>query len=373
MNMFNFRAKNKENTVTFTVTNRTVIRVLILVTLSIIALAALKRAEHSLVLLFTALFLAIALNAPVHALAESLPGRLRGNRTLATSVSFFVVVALLASFLAAVVPSVVRQTEEFISVAPSLIEQTQTQNNGVGRFVKDHGLESEINNASDQLRERLQHSTGTAVSTITEIGSSIFSVLTILVLTFMMLIEGPHWVKFVEELTPEDQQKHLSTLSREMYHVVRGYVNGQVTLAALAAVLILPALLILGIGYPLALLVVVFVCGLIPMVGHTIGAVIVTAVALFHSIPSAVIILAYYILYQQIETYIIQPRIQANSTNMSPLLVFASVVIGLSFGGLLGGLVAIPIAGCLRVITLDYLESRHILSSDTVIEEESPA
>jgi predicted PurR-regulated permease PerM len=363
--MFAFRSKDKE-TVTITVTNRTVIRVLVLVIVSILALAALKRAQHSLILLFTAIFLSLALNAPVHAFAQSLPGKLQGNRTLATAVSFFVVVALIVSFLIAVVPTIVHQTEQFVSAAPSLIEETQTQNNEIGRFVKQHNLESEINSVSQQLKERLQNSTGTAVSTITKIGSSVFSVLTILVLTFMMLIEGPHWIKLIEDLTPSDQRSHMAELTRQMYHVVRGFVNGQVTLAAIASVLIFPALLILGIGYPLALMVVVFICGLIPMVGHTIGAVIVTLVALLHSIPSAAIILVYYILYQQIENYIIQPRIQASSTNMSPLLVFASVVIGISFGGLLGGLVAIPIAGCARVLVLDYLESRHILKAEAV-------
>lgn len=364
--MFSLHPKDKGNTVTLTITNRTVIRVLVLVVLSIIGLAALKRAQHSIVLVSTAIFLALALNAPVHAFAEALPGKLRGNRTLATAVSFFIVVALLISFLIAIVPTVVRQTDQFISAAPGLIEQTQTQNNQIGRFVQKHNLEGEINNVSQQLRERLQNSTGTAVSTITKIGSSIFSVLTILVLTFMMLIEGPHWVRLSEELTPPEQRDHMAQLARDMYHVIRGYVNGQVTLAVLAAVLIFPALVVLGIGYPLALMVVIFVCGLIPMVGHSIGAVIVTIVALFHSIPAAVIILAYYILYQQIENYVIQPRIQANTTNMSPLLVFAAVVIGISFGGLVGGLVAIPIAGCIRVVTLDYLESRHILKADMV-------
>jgi predicted PurR-regulated permease PerM len=363
--MLTFRAKDRD-TIAITVTNRTVIRVLVLVTLAIIGLAVLKRAQHSLILVFTALFLSLALNAPVHAFAQSLPGKLRGNRTLATAISFFVVVALIVAFIIAIVPSVVRQTEQFISAAPSLIEETQTQNNGIGRFVKKHNLEGEINSLSGQLRERLKNSTGTAVSTITKIGSSIFSVLTILVLTFMMLIEGPHWVKLAEELTPPEQRSHMGEIGRDMYHVIRGFVNGQVTLAAIASVLIFPALLILGIGYPLALMVVIFICGLIPMVGHTIGAVIVTLVALLHSVPAAAIILAYYILYQQIENYVIQPRIQASSTNMSPLLVFASVVIGISFGGLLGGLVAIPIAGCARVLVLDYLETRHILKPETV-------
>lgn len=150
-----------------------------------------------------------------------------------------------------------------------------------------------------------------------------------------------------------------------MYRVIKGYVNGQVVLAALAAVLILPALLILDVPYAIALAVVVFICGLIPLVGHTIGAIIVSLVALFHSPLSALLILIYYILYQQIENYIIQPRIQANSTNMSPLLVFTAVLIGVSFGGLLGGLVAIPLAGCARILLLDYLRFKKIIEPKT--------
>lgn len=99
------------------------------------------------------------------------------------------------------------------------------------------------------------------------------------------------------------------------------------------------------------------------MVGHTLGAIIVTIVALFHSASSALIILGYYILYQQMENYLLQPRIQANSTNMSPLLVFMSVIIGVSFGGLFGGLVAIPVAGCLRIAVLEYLHAKQIIST----------
>jgi predicted PurR-regulated permease PerM len=86
-------------------------------------------------------------------------------------------------------------------------------------------------------------------------------------------------------------------------------------------------------------------------------------VALFHSTTSAIVILAYYILYQQIENYLVQPRIQANTTNMSPLLVFIALVIGVSFGGILGGLVAIPVAGCIRIAILEYLRSQKIIDT----------
>ena len=108
------------------------------------------------------------------------------------------------------------------------------------------------------------------------------------------------------------------------------------------------------------------------MVGHTIGAIICTLVALFTSPASAILVLSYYILYQQIENYVVQPRVQANSTNMSPLLVFVAVLLGANFGGLLGALVAIPVAGCLRILVLDYLERRDILTPATVQDAKTP-
>lgn len=98
------------------------------------------------------------------------------------------------------------------------------------------------------------------------------------------------------------------------------------------------------------------------MVGHTIGAIFVSIVALFTSPWAALIVLGYYFLYQQIENYLVQPRIQANATNMSPLLVFVSVIIGVNFGGIFGGLVAIPIAGCIRIVALDFLHTKNIIA-----------
>jgi predicted PurR-regulated permease PerM len=363
--MLSLKSKDKLQTVRLTVSNRTVIRVLLLVIVSMIGVAALQKATHSLVLIFTAFFLSLALNAPVHWVSQRLPGKRRGNRSLATAISFFIVIAVLAGFLASIVPPMVRQTNSFISAAPNIIRETRSENSEVGKLIRKYHLEGQVNDFSKQLSTRVKHASGAAVSTLGKVGSSVFSVLTILVLTFMMLIEGPRWYRVLRDIIPEDQHKHADQLARDMYHVVKGYVNGQVILAAIAASLLLPALIALHISYPAALVVVVFVCGLIPMVGHTIGAAIVTTVAVFHSPLSAIIILAYYILYQQIENYIIQPRIQANTTNMSPLLVFASVIIGVNFGGLFGGLVAIPLAGCLRIAVLDYLHNRHILDNST--------
>ncbi|HVX23978.1 MAG TPA: AI-2E family transporter [Candidatus Saccharimonadales bacterium] len=349
--------------VALTISLETFLRVVLMIIATVIVLAALHKATHALILIFGAFFLALALNAPVSWLSQHLPGKKRGSRSLATTLSFLIVVILLGAFIASIVPPLVRQTESFVKAAPHLVSEFRNQNGEVGRLIRRYHLEHQVSDLSSQLSDRLKNIGGTAFSTAQTIGSSAFSLLTILVLTFMMLVEGPRWLAFARDVIPDRRQAMADDLARDMYRVIKGFVNGQVILAALASVLILPAVLILHVSYPVALLVVIFICGLIPMVGHTIGAIIVTTVALFQSTSAAIIILAYYILYQQIENYLIQPRIQANSTNMSPLLVFMSVVIGVSFGGLFGGLVAIPVAGCLRIALLEYLRSKKIIDT----------
>lgn len=347
---------------TLNIPTRMIVKVLLLVVVTLVGLAAIKQASHALTLIFIAFFLALALNAPVHWLAQHIPGKRRGSRTAATGISFLFVLIVIVGFLISIVPPLVRQTSNFISSAPNLLEQARDENSGIGRFVDRYNLHDDIDKLSGQLSDRLGDIGSTAVSSFGRVTGSIFSVLTVLVLTFMMLIEGPRWLRFFREIIPDEHHERVDRLAHDMYRVVKGYVNGQVVLALLAALLILPVLLIVGVSYPAALVVVVFICGLIPLVGHTIGAIIVSFVALFTSPWAALIVLGYYILYQQIENYVVQPKIQANSTNMSPLLVFSAVIVGVSFGGLLGGLVAIPVAGCIRIALLDYLRVKKIIS-----------
>lgn len=357
--------------VEITVSNKTIIRILALVFASLLLIATVRIASHALTMIFIAFFLALALNAPVHWLAHHLPGKRKGDRTVATAVSFLLVVVVLGLFLASIVPPLIRQTTSFIESIPALVDDLRDDSTSLGGFVDRYNLEQQVDKVSGQISSWAANATTGAVGTISWLGGSFVSFLTVLVLTFMMLIEGPRWVQIGRRLTPDHQEAHIETLVRNMYKVIKGFVNGQVLLASIAAVLLLPILIIMDVHYPFALMVIVFICGLIPMVGHTIGAAIVSVVALFTSPFAALIVLGYYILYQQIENYAVQPRIQSNTTDMSPLLVFASVVIGVSFSGLLGGLVAIPIAGCLRILVLDYLVRNKMIEPSEAPELET--
>lgn len=368
--MFKLFKKDSFPEIEVTVSNRTVLRVLALVFGAIIFITAVRLASYPLLLIASAFFLSLALNSPVHWIARHLPGKLKGQRTAATAIAFILVIAVLGGFLASVVPPLIRQTENFVTAAPGLINDLRDANSPIGGLVERYKLQDEINSFSSEIGDKLQASSGAIVSGISTVGSSILAVLTILVLTVMMLVEGPRILAFARELIPDTKRDHADRLAAEMYRVIKGYINGQVTLAALAAIIITPFFFMLGISYPIALMAIVFICGLIPMVGATIGAVIVSLVALATSPVAALIIFLIYLLYQQIENYVIQPKIQANSTDMSPLLIFSSVLIGVSFGGLFGGLFAIPIAGCIRIALLDYLKNHHYIEDKPTVKDE---
>jgi predicted PurR-regulated permease PerM len=346
-----------------TISNKTFFRLATLTVATILILMVVKRAEPAIVIIFVAFFFTLALNAPVHWMSSKIPGKRKGSRALATTISFLLVIALIALFLANIGPPLAKQTDNLIKAAPRLVRDLHDQNSSIGQFIRHNHLQGEVNNISSQLSDRLKHAGGTALSTIASIGNSLFFVVTVLVLTFMMLVEGPRWVSFFHRVMPARHHELTDRLAGEMYGVIKGYVNGQVLLALIAAAFITPAVLLLHVSYGAAMIVVIFIGGLIPMVGHPISAVIVASVALVHSVTAAIIILIYYLIYMQIENYVIQPRIQATATNMSPLLVLMSLIVGVSFGGLIGGLIAIPAAGCLRIALLEYLRSLGVIHS----------
>ncbi len=365
---------NQENSdFEVSISTHSIVRFIAIVIAALLLVVTIKMSTSTLVLLGTAVFLALVLNAPVRWLSMRMPGKNKNKRGLATMISILAIVLALVAFIWAIVPPVARQTTSFAKSAPTLISDTRDQNTAIGRFIQRNNLESQVEKLSSQLASKLADIGSGIISALSKIGSSVFAAVTVLVLTVMMLYEGPSWVQFMYQLIPARKRPHTKMLANKMLAVIQGYVNGQVTLASIAAILIVPVFFIMDVSYPIALMFVVFICGLIPMVGHTVGAIICTIIALFTSLPAALVVLGYYILYQQIENYAVQPRVQANSTNMSPLLVFIAVLLGANFGGLLGALVAIPLMGCVRILVLDYLERRDILVPEELADTPAPA
>jgi predicted PurR-regulated permease PerM len=151
-----------------------------------------------------------------------------------------------------------------------------------------------------------------------------------------------------------------------MYNVVTGYVNGQLVLAALASCVVMIALVIASTILNVSVNVVAltglaFLTGLIPMIGQLIGGTIVVFACLLVSVPLAIVMAIFILLYQQVENISLQPYIQSRYNELSPLLVFVAALLGVGVGGLLGAFVAIPAFGCAKILLKDYLETRGLV------------
>lgn len=320
----------------------------------------------ALMLVFMAFFLALALNSPVSAIARLLP---RHSRVLATAVSYLFVLSALGIFIYVVVPPIVQQTNAFVESLPSYVDDLGSQQTAVAELINRYDLEDEVqevvNGGKEQAVGWLQGAGSNVLDGVTSVLSGIVTLLTVLVLTFLMLIEGPMWLQRLRTIYHNpDRLAHHQELLQKMYLVVTRYVNGQLLVAGVAGSVTMITLFVLAQFFPvptgavLPLAVLIFLTGLIPMVGATIGAVMVTVVLVFSSLPAAIIFAVFFTVYQQIENNFIQPVVQSRSIELSALAVLVSAIAGINLLGPVGGFVAIPIAGCIRVLLLDYLERR---------------
>ncbi len=359
----------KRSDKTITISTETIIKAIALTVVFFLLLRLFDSVTHQLTLIGVAAFLALALNPAVSWLTVKLPSKSRGR---ATGVAYLIVLSLLVGFLMLVVPPLVRQSSDFVQDIPGNVQKFQTQDSAAARFITRYHLDDQLTSWSNDIQNHKGDLRDPLLNTASRAVGTLVSIITVLVLTFMMLIEGPLWFEGILKIVPVDKRGHHRTIAKRMYRVVTGYVNGQVLIAGIAASFALVALLIGNAIFntsvnAVALAGITFVFGLIPLIGNTLGAAIVVVMCLFASTPFAIMMGAYYFLYQQIENTTLQPYIQARANQLTPLMVFVAALLGAGVGGLLGALAAIPIAGCLRILVEDYFGKR--LPSRETIEE----
>lgn len=327
---------------------------------------ALYSARTALTIIGIALFLALALNGPVSRLARILPDR---SRSLSTAIAFTVVVALLAAVVFLVVPPIVQQTAKFIDSAPTLLRTISEQWDGLGAFIDKYHIQPQVDQAVKSIQAS---STGWAAgfgkNFISGVGSamSLFAAtLLVLVLTFLMLVEGPGWLQRLWGVYRDQKKmKYHQHLIGRMHGVVSGYVTGQLTVTSIGAFCAGATVFILSLFFSevpanlaLPTIAIAFTLSLIPMFGATIAGVIVSLLLALNSLPAGIIFAAYFMIYQQIENNFISPTIQARRIELSPLAILVAVTIGLYVFGIAGGIISIPVAGCIKVLAEEYLEN----------------
>jgi predicted PurR-regulated permease PerM len=181
---------------------------------------------------------------------------------------------------------------------------------------------------------------------------------TIIFLTFFMLLEGRDWAERIYSLFPESSRPRWRRVGHDIYRTVGGYVTGNIVISLIAGATITVVLLIMSVPYAVALGLLVAVLDLIPLAGATIAGIVVVGVAFLHSVPAGIVVLVFFVVYQQLENHWLQPVIYGRTVQLSPLMVLVSVLVGAELGGILGALAAIPVAGSIQVIVRDQLAVR---------------
>lgn len=348
--------------VNVTIETKSVVRIISVIVVFIVSFLLLQRMSAAIMTIGIAFFLALALNPVVTAIARRLPGK---GRALATGVSYLGVITVLGILIFSTVPVVFDRTVDFINNIPAYVDNLHNKDSALGAVIDKYSLQDDIDTNVDKIKDSSGAIASNVIGRVGEFTSSFVRVVTILVLAFLMLVEGPRWQKIYWSLYhSKDKRKRHQKLAQRMYKVVTSYVNGQVLIATIAgtctivAILILSAVFNLTASLALPLGGLVFVTGLIPMIGATLGAILVTLFLFLYSPVAALIFLGYFIVYQQFENNVIQPIVQSRALALSPLTVFASALLGFYAMGPIGGFIAIPIAGCLRILILDYLAHR---------------
>jgi predicted PurR-regulated permease PerM len=305
---------------------------------------------------FVALFLALALNPAVHFLQQ------RGlrRRGAAAAVIYITAILVVAALAALFVPPLVDQATDLGKAAPGYVEDITAGRGPLGFLESDYHLVDKVQKAVDKNGGNFLGSAGTVVDVGRGVVTGIVGFITILFLTLFMILEGPAWLERGIGLMPAEQRPRWRNVGQRIAATVSGYVTGNLLLSVIAGFASTIALLILGVPFALALGLVVAVLDLIPLAGATLAGILLGAVGFLTSVTAGIVMVIFFVLYQQLENHVLQPLVYGRTVQLSPLVVLIAILIGTEVAGILGALAAIPVAGTLQILLQDWLEHRRM-------------
>jgi predicted PurR-regulated permease PerM len=314
------------------------------------AVRLLESMSSVLVLIGVAFFLALGLEpAASWFVNHKLP------RWAATTLVFAIFLALLGAFVGAAIPPLVQQVNELIHQAPHYIQQAQDHSSAVGRLNDRFHLQQRITDA-------LNGSGGSILNDVVTAGTAVFKgvadALIVVVLTVYFLVDMPRIRTTLYRLVPHSRRPRVILIGDEVFAKVGAYVLGNVLISVIAGVATLIWLTAFSVPYPLLLGIFVALLDLVPVVGSTIAGVVVAAVALTVSLPLCIATVVFFVVFRLGEDYLLVPKIIGRAVKVPALITVVAVLIGGALLGIVGALVAIPVAAALQLLTQEVLLPR---------------
>jgi predicted PurR-regulated permease PerM len=318
-------------------------------------------AWHVLSWILIAALLAAALNPAVEAFER------RGlARIWAASLVFVLALAVLTGIGFLVIPPLVSQVGEFIDAVPDFIDDITAGRGPLGFLQEDYQIVDRIRQAIEDRGAIGVLGLGEGVlDVVRSVVTAVVGTITVIFLTFFMLLEGPRTAQRALSLLPEGTRDRYERVGRDVYRTISGYVSGNLLISLVAGVISTIVLFAVGSEFAIALGLLVAILDLIPLAGATLAAIIVSTVVLIETDwLRCVIVIAFFVAYQQFENHVLQPLVYGRTVQLSPLAVLCAVLIGAELAGILGALIAIPVAGSLLAVAREVLPYRREAAED---------
>jgi predicted PurR-regulated permease PerM len=316
---------------------------------------------------FVSIFLALALNPAVEKL-QSPSGF--GRRGLAAAVIYLFALAALTGLGFLLIPPLADQISKFAEAAPGYVSDVTHGKGPLGFLETKYHIESKVKEAFEGGGAAASIAGGTVLSITQSVLTAVVGFVTIAFITFFMIHDGPTWLDRFYSLLPPDSEPRWRNVGRRVAQTVSGYVTGNLLISVIAGTITSIVLAIMGVPYALALGLVVAILDLIPLAGATLAAIIVGTVAFLTSVTAGIVLVVFFVVYQQLENHLLQPLVYGRTVQLSPLAVLIAVLVGAEVAGVLGALSAIPVAGTLQILLVDWREHRR---SGTPPPREEPA
>jgi predicted PurR-regulated permease PerM len=337
-----------------TIRPRTVFMVAVCVLAVVIFVQVVLVSERVLVWILVSVLLALALNPAVDRL-QRLGLRRRGA---AVAMVYLLLTAGIAGAGALIIPTLIEQVSAFINAVPGYVKQLTAGRGPFGFLEEKYQVVERVQDAvKGNGSTTLAGGASAALDVTRSVAVFVAAIVTITFLTLFMLLEGSRWVDRTIEMLPVGAQPTWRSIADDIYQLVGRYVTGNLLISLIAGSTTAIVLLVLGVPYALALGLLVAILDLIPLAGATLAATVVTLVALSDSVTVAIIVFAFFVVYQQVENHLLQPLIYGRTVRLSPLAILISVLIGAEVAGVVGALVAIPAGGTIQIL-LDHWRTR---------------
>ncbi|HEX2298189.1 MAG TPA: AI-2E family transporter, partial [Pseudonocardiaceae bacterium] len=334
---------------------RTILVSISLVLATALSLLLIYEIRRVLVWVIIAAFFAVALYPVVNRVERRITWC---RRWLATLLVFLLVLVVVGGLVAVFAVPLARQGAAFAAQLPALVADARAGRGPVGELLARVNALEWVQQHQDRIGEFASGLGTSALAFVTSVATAVAAAVTIFILAYLLVLEGPKALSSTLALFPPARAERIRHVGADCAKTITGYLSGNLVISLVCGLLTYAVLAIAGVPFAGLIALFVAIADLIPLVGATLGALVASIAAFIHSVPAGIAVVIFFVVYQQLENHLLQPVILSRTVKLNPLIVLVAILIGVELAGILGALLAIPVAGILQVIVRDIWDHR---------------